>query len=291
MKGRLLTSIVLSLALAGSAAGQLTGDFLDVGIVSVKPEKRAEFESIIKKMVEANRKHQGDAWLTYEAAYGPGNTYVYVTPRKNYAAIETAYASFMGAMNKSLGPTATVKLMQDFSNCLSSSRSEFRRRRFDLGANAPSDEAGMSKLIGEARWIRTFTVHVRPGRGRDYEEQLRIAKKAREQASPKVVSMVSQAVAGHSGIVYYITNIVTSLGGLDSIPGLPEVLGEEGYKNYLRTASEIVLDSEVAIYRIVPELSNMNEAVVSVAPDFWRPKPPALVKPKATTAAGETKKQ
>lgn len=291
MKAKLLASMFLSLVLAGSATAQMTGDFLDVGIVSVKPEKRADFESIVKKMVEANRKYQGDMWLTYEVTYGTGNVFVYVTPRKNYGAIETAYASFAGALNKSLGPAGASKLMQDFGNCLSSSRSEFRRRRFDLSVNIPTDETGMNKLIGEARWIRTATVHVRPGRARDYEEQLNLVKKAREQASPKVVTMVSQAVAGHSGVVYYITNVVPSLGGLDSIPGLPETLGEEGYRNYMKTAAEVVLDVEVTIYRIVPELSSMNESVVSVAPEFWRPKRPAPAKPKATDSAGESKKQ
>ena len=50
----------------------MMNDYLDVGIVTVKPEKRGEFEAIIKKMVDANRKHQGDNWLTTEMMFGPG---------------------------------------------------------------------------------------------------------------------------------------------------------------------------------------------------------------------------
>ena len=60
MKTRLVSLLFLVLWLAGSAHAQMVNDYLDVGVVTVKPEKRGEFEAIIKKMVDANRKHQGD---------------------------------------------------------------------------------------------------------------------------------------------------------------------------------------------------------------------------------------
>ena len=260
-------------------------DYLDVGIVTVKPEKRGEFEAIIKKMVDANRKHQGDHWLTTEMMFGPGNTFTYVSPRQNYAGVEQGYGSFMGAMQKSLGAAGSAKLMQDFSNCLSSTRGEFRRRRWDLSANAPTSESDMNQLVGQARWLRTAIIRVRPGRGRDYEEQLRTIKQARERAATKAPTLVSQSVAGQSPSIYYITNVVGSLGALDTIPSLPELLGEEGYRNYQKTVSEVVLAVEINVSRIVPELSHLSEATVSVAPDFWRPKPPVAAKPKVAAAA------
>jgi hypothetical protein len=285
MKTRLLSLLFLALSLVGSAHAQMTNNYLDVGIVIVKPEKRGEFEAIIKKMVDANRKHQGDSWVTSEMMFGPGNTFTYVSPRQNYAGVEQGYGSFMGAMQKSLGGAGSAKLMQDFGNCLSSSRGEFRRRRWDLSANAPTSEAAMNQIVGQGRWLRTAIIRVRPGRGRDYEAQLSALKRARESHATKVPTFVSQSVAGLSTTVYYVTNIVNSLGALDRVPSVPDVLGEEGYKNYLKTVSEVVLSNEINVSRIVPELSHMNEAVVSVAPEFWRPKPPVAAKPKATTAA------
>jgi len=286
MKTRLIVSLlILVLWLAGSAHAQMMNDYLDVGIVTVKPEKRGEFEAIIKKMVDANRKHQGDHWLTTEMMFGPGNTFTYVSPRQNYAGIEQGYGSFRGAMQKSLGAAGSAKLMQDFSNCLSSTRGEFRRRRWDLSANAPTSESDMNQLVGQARWLRTAIIRVRPGRGRDYEEQLRTIKQARERAATKAPSLVSQSVAGQSPSIYYITNVVGSLGALDTIPSLPELLGEEGYRNYQKTVSEAVLAVEINVSRIVPELSHLSEATVSVAPDFWRPKPPVAAKPKVAAAA------
>ena len=285
MKTHLVSFLFIVLSLAGSAHAQMTNDYLDVGIVTVKPEKRGEFEAIIKKMVDGNRKNQGDHWLTTEMMFGPGNTFTYVSPRQNYAGVEQGYGSFMGAMQKSLGAAGSAKLMQDFSNCLSSTRGEFRRRRWDLSANAPTSESGMNQLVGQARWLRTAIIRVRPGRGRDYEEQLRTIKQARERAATKAPTLVSQSVAGQSPTIFYITNVVGSLGALDAIPPLPELLGEEGYRNYQKTVSEVVLAVEINVSRIVPELSHLNEATVSVAPEFWRPKPPAAAKPKATAAA------
>jgi len=180
MKTRLGSLLFLVLSLAGSAPAQMANDYLDVGVVTVKPEKRSEFEAIIKKMVDANRKHQGDNWLTSEMMFGPGNTFTYVSPRQNYAGVEQGYGSFMGAMQKSLGAAGAAKLMEDFGNCLSSTRGEFRRRRWDLSANAPTSESAMNQLIGQGRWLRTAIIRVRLGRGRDYEEQLRALKQARE---------------------------------------------------------------------------------------------------------------
>ena len=292
MKTRIVTSL-LFLVLCGAirAHGQMTNDYLDVGIVTVKPEKRAEFESIIKKMVEANRKHQGDYWLTTEMMFGPGNTLTYVSPRQNYAGVEQGFGSFMGALQKSLGAAAAAKLMQDFGACLSSSRSEFRRRRWDLSANPPTSEAAMNQIVGQGRWLRTAVIRTRPGRGREYEEQLRIVKQARERHATKVPTFVSQSVAGQSNTIYYITSIVSSLGALDTLPSVPDVVGEEGYKSYLKTVSEVVVSAEITVSRVVPELSHLNEATVSVAPEFWKPKPTTAAKPKAATAASQAKTQ
>ena len=110
-------------------------------------------------------------------------------------------------------------------------------------------------------------------------------KQARERAATKAPTFVSQSVAGQSPTVYYITNVVGSLGALDTIPSLPNLLGEEGYRSYQKTVSEAVLSVEINVSRIVPELSHLNETVVSVAPEFWRPKPAVAAKPKATAAA------
>src|ERR1700756_162333 len=147
-------------------------------------------------------------------------------------------------MQKTYGKAAADKMLQDFNQCLASSRSEFRRRRWDLSSNPPADPAAMAKLVGESRWLRTTVVHVRPGQVTSFEALLKDIKAAREKASPPQTVLVSQAVAGQEGTVFYVTTLQSSLAGFDALP---------------------------------PDLSNAPEQVASVAPDFWIPKAEAAV--------------
>jgi hypothetical protein len=78
---------------------QAQNDYLDIFTATVKPEKRDEFDSVIKRMVDANRRHKGDTWLALERVYGPGNTVSFVRPRRNYAAAESAYEMFISTLS------------------------------------------------------------------------------------------------------------------------------------------------------------------------------------------------
>jgi hypothetical protein len=40
-----------------------------VYVTRVKPEKRAEFNAVCKKIADANRRHQGDTWVAMETLY------------------------------------------------------------------------------------------------------------------------------------------------------------------------------------------------------------------------------
>lgn len=286
MRWRVLGALTVAALLTATAFAQAPEGFLDVFVVKVKPEKRAEFDAAIKKMVDANRRHGGDTWLTTETTFGEGNTVYFSSLRNNYAEIEQGYGKFMGALIKAYGQAGTQKLFQDFSNCITSSRSELRRRRMDLSSNAPADAAAMFKLIGESRWLRTTIVRVRPGRGGDYEAQRREIKAAAEKATPQAVTLVSQLVAGQPGTVFYVSTLRSSLGSFDTDKPLRDIVGEEGLQKYLKTVAETVLSTETIINRIVPELSNANEEIASVAPNFWKPKP---VMAKAKPAAEGTK--
>ncbi len=280
MVRRAVWGIALALLLSLAAAGQAQEGYLDVYTVKVRPEKRAAFDAIVKKMVDANQSVKGDAWVTLETQYGEGNVVYFISVRRNYAEIEQGAGAFMGALNKAFGPDGASKILQDFNNCIVSSRAEVRRRRWDLSANAPADPSAMNKLVGEARWVRTTIVRVRPGQVLNVENQLQAIKAATEAATPPSVTLVSQSSAGQEGTVFYISALRSSLGGFDVGPPLPQILGEEGYQKFLKTASESVLSTEVTINRFLPELSNAPEEIASVAPGFWRPQPPVMAKSK-----------
>ncbi|MGA8762157.1 MAG: hypothetical protein WB562_04630 [Candidatus Sulfotelmatobacter sp.] len=293
MKRKALWTAVAVVLLAALAAGQDREQYLDVYTAQVKPEKRAEFDALSKKMVAANRQSNGDAWLTMETIYGPGDRVTFISLRNSYGDAEQATGAFFGAIQKTYGKAATEKLFQEFSQCLVSSRSEFRRRRWDLSSNAPADGAAMAKMLGDSRYLRTTIVHVKPGQVAAFEELLKETKAAREKASPPLTTLVSQAVAGQEGTVFYVTILQSSLAGYDTLPTMQQMLGDEGYAKFLKTNADAVENTETVINRFLPELSNAPEQVAAIAPEYWRPKTMAAksetAKPPAVNAA-ETKK-
>ncbi|HEV2176573.1 MAG TPA: hypothetical protein VGW33_05145 [Terriglobia bacterium] len=284
MKGRILAALAVAWLAAGVALAQAPGAYLDVEMVRVKPEKQVEFDALNKKMAEANRRNHGDNWITQETLYGENNVVYYVSLRANYGAIEKGQEAFISAATKAFGKAGLDKLFQDYSNTIISSRSEVRRRRWDLSYNPP-DAAAYIRMVGQARWVRTIIVHVKPGQDLVFEAALRAINGAAQKSNEPASVFVSQGDSGERGNVYYISWLLPSLADVDKGTPLPKMLGEKGFQNFLRSVAESAQGSETIISRVVPEESNPPEEVVAVAPDFWRPKPPAAAKPKPKAAA------
>ena len=284
MQRKAIWASIVVVLLGVLLVAQAQESYLDVYVVQVKPEKRADFDAISKKIAAANRQNGGDSWLAMETVYGPGNRVTFVSTRQSYGEIEKATGTFYEALQKAYGKAPTEKMLADFSQCLESSRSEIRRRRWDLSSNAPSDPAAFAKLVAGSRWLRTTAVHVRPGQNNGFEAILKDLKAARDKASPPQTMLVSQAVAGQEGTIYYVTTLQTSLAGFDAVPSVQQLLGEEGYNKFLKASAETVENAETSINRFMPEISNAPEEVAANAPDFWRPKAADAVRAKGTTA-------
>src|SRR5438093_10087264 len=291
LRGALWVPAVCAL-FAAPAAAQMQNDLLDVLTVQVKPDKMAQFDALSKKIVTANRQNKGSDWIALAQEYGQGYTVRFVSTRPTFAAIEESGQAFMAAMNKAYGKAAAELIFHDVDSCLVSTQSEIRRRRWELSSNVPANAGAMATMIGEARWVQTTIVHARPGQGQKVEEQMRAVKAANEKAATKVTVLVSQAVAGQTGIVYYITTFRKSLGEIDSATPLAKLLGEEGYATFLKASSEAVLTTESTLSRLRPDWSNPAEPIVAAAPDFWRPKPVAASRTaKEEAPKGAAKKQ
>ena len=284
MQRKAIWASIVVVLLGVLLVAQAQESYLDVYVVQVKPEKRADFDAISKKIAAANRQNGGDSWLAMETVYGPGNRVTFVSTRQSYGEIEKATGTFYEALQKTYGKAPTEKMLADFSQCLESSRSEIRRRRWDLSSNAPSDPAAFAKLVAGSRWLRTTAVHVRPGQNNGFEAILKDLKAARDKASPPQTMLVSQAVAGQEGTIYYVTTLQTSLAGFDVVPPVQQLLGEEGYNKFLKASAETVENAETSINRFMPEISNAPEEVAANAPDFWLPKAADAVRAKGTTA-------
>src|ERR1700720_2518094 len=145
-----LWALIAVVCLAAPAAVRAQGDYLEVFIAKVKSEKVADFQALTKKWVDANRRFNGDRWLALQAVYGEGNVYQFTSTRKDYAEIDKVTEASMLAANKAFGKETSQKLEQDFNNCLVWSRTELRRRRWDLSRKAPKDADAYAKLIGES---------------------------------------------------------------------------------------------------------------------------------------------
>jgi hypothetical protein len=267
-----LWALAVVVCLAAPVAAQAPGDYLDVFIVKVKPEKLADFQALNKKWADANRRYNGDRWIALEALYGEGNVYQFTSTRKDYADVDQAFEASMQAANKAFGKEAAQKMEQDFMNCLVWSRSELRRRRWDLSRKAPKDAESYAKLIGESRLLRTTAVHIRPGRVDDFEALLKDMKEAGEKNPNTQAVLVSQVIEGAKGTTFYVTTLRSSMGGFDHNPTIREILGDEGYKKFQQVNADAVEMAESTLYRFSPELSNPPEEIAQVASDFWHPK-------------------
>jgi quinol monooxygenase YgiN len=267
-----LWALAVVVCLAAPVAVQAQGDYLDVFIVKVKPEKVADFQALSKKWADANRRYNGDRWLALEALYGEGNVYQFTSVRKDYADVDQSMEASMQAVNKAFGKEATQKIEQDFNNCLVWSRSELRRRRWDLSRKAPKDADGYAKLIGESRLLRTVAVHIRPGHVDDFEALLKDMKEAGEKNPNTQPVLVSQVIEGAKGTTFYVTTLRSSMGGFDHNLTTRELLGEEGYKKFQQINADAVEVAESTLFRFNPDLSNPPEEIAQVASDFWHPK-------------------
>lgn len=286
MVKRAIWVLVVVVCLLAPVAAYAQGDYLDVYLVKVKPEKLADFEALTKKWIDANRRFNGDTWIAMETVYGDSNVYQFTSTRQDYAEIDKTNEAAMAAANKAFGKEVAEKMERDFQNCLVWSRSELRRRRWDLSRKPPSDAAAYTKVIGESRVLRTTAVHVRPGRVADFEALMKEAKEAGEKNSNTAPLFVSQVIEGGKGTTFYVSSLRSSLGGFDKNPTLRDILGEEGYKRFLQVNAEAVEETQSTLFRFSPNLSNPPEEIAKVAADFWHPKPMMAAtasKPKAAT--------
>jgi len=286
-----LWALAVGVCLAAPVAVQAQGDYLDISIDRVKPEKFADFQALVKKWADANRRFNGDRWIAFETVYGEGNVYQFTSTRKDYADVDKSNEAAMAAANKAFGKEAVQKLGQDFMNCLVSFRGELRRRRWDLSRKPPADADSYAKLIGESRFLRTTSVRVRPGHIVEFEALLKEMKEAGEKNPNTQPLYVSQVVEGGRGTTFYLSTLRSSLAGFDHNPTMSEILGEEGYKKFLQISADTVETTESVLYRISPELSNPPEEVAKVASDFWHPKAMMAAPAKPKAAAKEPVKK
>jgi hypothetical protein len=283
---RALWALAIAVCLAAPAAVHAQGEYLDVFVVKVKPDKVTDFLAIGKKWADANRRFNGDRWIAMETVYGDPYVYQITSTRSDYTDADKGNEAGMLAIGKAFGKDGAQKLEQEFNNCVVWSHAELRRRRWDLSRKPPTDAEAYAQFIGQSRFLRTTAVHIRPGRTSDFEALLKDVKEAGEKNPDTAPVFVSQVVEGGKGATFYLSTLRSSMGGFDHNPTTKDILGEEGYKKLQQMVADTYETSESTLFRFNAELSNPPDAIAKVAMDFWHPK--ALVasaaKPKPATA-------
>jgi hypothetical protein len=272
MARRARWSIVVVLLLGFCATAQAQRGYIDETVVHVKEGKGAAFDALVKKMAAANRENSGDNWIAVGTLYGEGNTITFSSVRDSYAAAQKGSDDFEHALAKAMGPAGADKLFEDLGDCATDMRSLLLLRRQDLSANLPADPSEASKIVGNARVVRTLRIVVRREQGPKFEELAKRVKAAQEKADPNSHSWIAQSAAGERAGVYYVTQFRSSLGAFDNETPLPQVMGQEAFQDLLRDAAGVIEKEEVTVGRLMPELSNPPDSVASAAPDFWHPK-------------------
>jgi hypothetical protein len=257
--------------------------YLDIMAVKVRPEKHADFDALMRKAVEANSRHKGDHWITWNTAYGEGHTYYITTPRASMADVEKGYGNFMRALKESWGP-AVEKLGHDFHSCLQDSRNEIRLFRWDLSRNVPESFEETMRILGNTRWIRTIKVSVRRAKRAQWEAAL---PEFRDAMPSSVMGIVTEAMVGDTGefAEYYVSTYFKSMGEMDAVPPTRERMGEELYRKFQLLNNETVARVSTHIIHPAPRLSNPPEVLVNAARDFWRPAPMAVTRKAITEKA------
>src|SRR5258708_39165334 len=100
MMRRSFAALFLITLTSGMLPAQDAATYLDDFIVKVKPEKRAEFDAINKKMAALNRRNKGDNWLASENTYGEGNVVTIVSLRNSFGDAAKGFDLFMAAPAK-----------------------------------------------------------------------------------------------------------------------------------------------------------------------------------------------
>jgi hypothetical protein len=268
--------------LAAGAWGQMASPgvaakYLESRVANVKPEKWAEFDEIVKKMANANHHHKGDTWLASAVAFGPGHVVTFMSARVGLGSVEEGQRAFMRALTEAFGTASATKLLRDFDNCVTSVHATLWRMRPAASPNAPTDDAGLNKLIGQSRWVWSSIEHVGPGHGGDYAAQLQKLKEGIEKlkSASYYTVFISQSLLGERSNTFLATRFGPNLETFEKgEPVLREVFGEEGAKKFHEASAALISSAEISVSQFLPELSNPPEEIAAVDPNFWRPKPP-----------------
>ena len=245
-----LFSLLLAAALASFTFAQTQApapQFYSVRVTQVKPEMAQEYRAFMQnETIPAYKK--GGVKLrntAVTATFGPSMEYISVEPVASLKQFDEP-APLLKALGEEGNRTWNAKWLR----LIASSRAYLAQFRPDLSIiptpGAPPAKLGLS-----------ITVTVAPGRTAEYESYVKddllpIIKKAWAKGV-----VISKVVLGGDGSEYHA---VIPLDSFDELEKGSQVAALAGFGKLAAKVAGVVLHSETAVYRYVPELSIRPEA-------------------------------
>ena len=251
---------LLSLAMVGSAVAQNQPPKYHFTVrVSVKSGMNAQYEAMVKKVVEAAKKNGDQNWFTFNvSAGGAGNQYGFVIPFNTWEERD-GWANPMAMLQKAFGEDEAAKIMRDGSIAEEGSGETIVSQIETLASSPRAGSGGIKKF-----YLVRHAV-IRPGKAGDYRLALSKIRAAEDKAGGPVTT-TRRTILGDR-------NEFTSTVGYDTgaerdrWPGFGDFMGAMYTEQETRQILEMLNDAmessdwyEVA-YR--PDLSNPPGATTS----------------------------
>lgn len=147
--------------------------------------------------------------------------------------------------------------------------------------------------LSSIRFLQVLAFHVRPGRGREWTEVMKMVKGAYEKGVPEAHWGMFREMFGGEGDTYLVLIGHKSLSEIDK--GILEddkkfaaALGEGGMKKLDELFGASVDSSQEHLFAVNPKMSYVSNEWIKADPGFWKPK--AAAAPAAAKAPAEDKK-
>lgn len=249
----------------------------------VKPARGAAHQRVEQGLAQHWAKANVQPFLAIEAISGNATDVMFLSGYDSFAAMEKDYALF----GKNANGAEYDALEREEAGLVNSVRSTVAMLRPDLSYHLDK----FVSVLSQSRYFSIETFRVRLGKDGDFEAGSKAFQAAFEKMKrDQPYAMYQVAMGGPEG-TYMLFEPMKSMKELDdsfaSMGGLVQAMGEENFKNMMKSAGDVFVTMESNVYAFNPYMSHVPKDVAAADPKFWTPKP--MVKKAAPKKKDETK--
>jgi len=269
---------LLAISFAGVAslfAQSAPPPVIQIARESIKEGKNSAHRKVEQQYAETFRKNKyGFNYIALSSSSGPSEVW-FVSMYPSFAAIEDSDRA--GEKEPLKSAIAFIEAQDGELRSRSSSLNAVYRK--DLSYE-PENPLRMAK----ARYVVVDTFRVRLGKDEEFAQGSKMLTDAMRSSNSKIAGYMYQVVAGGPDGIFLLFAPMASLKDMDDEPArqraLAEAMGAANFSKLMRSSGEVFNSIETNIFSVSPEMSYAPKDFENTDPDFWRPKPAAVLKPK-----------